>query len=528
MKTCRLLFATMSFTLTLCAAAQSRIQTDAAGSIVIGPYSYDASGNITMVGADTYEYDDVGRIRESAVGQSVQQRYTYDAFGNLIAIETPSARCIGGRDCGVTRPVVAATNRLAESDGGTAYDDAGNLVQLDSASYRYTYDAAGMLIATAGATPRRFLYTAADERVATRAAAQWTWTVRDLKGAALSTYTSADATSPAGAQWVEDYVYRGAALLASNLPQGRRHFHLDHLGSPRLITDDTRRQLGTHKYLPFGAELDLGLPEVPEELHKFTGHERDVTGDVHDLDYMHARFYAPAAGRFLSIDPGKFEYSAPQSLNRYSYVLNKPTTFTDPTGRVVEIGRACLDPKKTCRELMDLRNAVPPALRVFVQPQLHNGKVILNAALLNAGLSHGVSANFLALAQVARSQELVEFRSSVQLTMSQSMNGKIYTTSFAPLAPDGSGFRGETFIAPTTHPRHVNAVYINPFETDAQRAEDAGHELLGHMALYLAGRPWEHGALVFDPRLMAYVPSGPQDSIIAARQHEAAANAMLH
>jgi len=39
---------------------------------------------------------------------------------------------------------------------------------------------------------------------------------------------------------------------------------------------------------------------------RFTMHERDL-GDLasltDDLDYMHARYYGPMTGRFLSIDP---------------------------------------------------------------------------------------------------------------------------------------------------------------------------------------------------------------------------------
>lgn len=47
------------------------------------------------------------------------------------------------------------------------------------------------------------------------------------------------------------------------------------------------------------------------------------------------RKYDPSAGRWLSPDPSGWDavnLSAPQSLNRYSYVLNNPTSLLDPTG----------------------------------------------------------------------------------------------------------------------------------------------------------------------------------------------------
>jgi hypothetical protein len=47
---------------------------------------------------------------------------------------------------------------------------------------------------------------------------------------------------------------------------------------------------------------------------------------------MHARYYAPKWGRFLSVDPGVVNPSRPQTWNRYSYVFNQPVNFLDPTG----------------------------------------------------------------------------------------------------------------------------------------------------------------------------------------------------
>ena len=73
-------------------------------------------------------------------------------------------------------------------------------------------------------------------------------------------------------------------------------------------------------------------------LTKFTSHERDYLGysnvENNDyLDYMHARYYNPNWGRFLSVDPGRADLKKPQSWNRYSYTMNNPINNTDPDGR---------------------------------------------------------------------------------------------------------------------------------------------------------------------------------------------------
>src|SRR5579883_1501068 len=53
------------------------------------------------------------------------------------------------------------------------------------------------------------------------------------------------------------------------------------------------------------------------------------------------RQYSSAQGRWMSPDPydGSYDLSSPQSLNRYSYALNNPLAFVDPSG--LEYEEAC-------------------------------------------------------------------------------------------------------------------------------------------------------------------------------------------
>jgi len=48
---------------------------------------------------------------------------------------------------------------------------------------------------------------------------------------------------------------------------------------------------------------------------------------------MHARFFGPLTGRFLSLDPAKANPRNPQSWDQYTYVQNNPVLLTDPLGR---------------------------------------------------------------------------------------------------------------------------------------------------------------------------------------------------
>jgi RHS repeat-associated protein len=61
---------------------------------------------------------------------------------------------------------------------------------------------------------------------------------------------------------------------------------------------------------------------------KFTGQRLDGTG----LYYYGARYYDANIGRFISADTIVPNPANPQCFNRYSYCLNNPLKYTDPTG----------------------------------------------------------------------------------------------------------------------------------------------------------------------------------------------------
>ena len=61
----------------------------------------------------------------------------------------------------------------------------------------------------------------------------------------------------------------------------------------------------------------------------FTGHEYLADFKLYN---MNGRLYDPVVGRFLSADPIIQDPGFTQSYNRYSYCLNNPLKFTDPSG----------------------------------------------------------------------------------------------------------------------------------------------------------------------------------------------------
>ncbi|HEX9983226.1 MAG TPA: RHS repeat-associated core domain-containing protein [Thermoanaerobaculia bacterium] len=317
--------------------------------VELGPYRYDGAGNIRSVGTTSYRYDKVNRLVETATG-AASERFTYDPFGNR------TSRTVGVSASSIA--VDSAKNRLA---AGVTYDTGGNTsssVAPDGHTYRYVWDGAGMmsrLYLESGRPydPRcpscsgpsldlGYLYTADNERIATiryvtgadfflSPWASITYSVRRPDGLLLSQWRDQpleDGTTAFAREY--DYVWRGTTLLATlqpwiGTPLTLFH-HPDHLGSRRVISD-AFSILDTQDYAPFGAGGLEGAGPL-----QFTGHERDTDTGPEYLDYMHARFYNPNWGRFLSVDPVNGNPETPQSWNRYSYVTNNPLRLTDPRG----------------------------------------------------------------------------------------------------------------------------------------------------------------------------------------------------
>jgi RHS repeat-associated protein len=91
-----------------------------------------------------------------------------------------------------------------------------------------------------------------------------------------------------------------------------------------------------------------------------TGKERDAESG---LDYLGARYYSGAQGRFTSVDPYnpmldsesdddlKSYLAQPQNWNRYSYAWNNPIRFVDPSGELVELTGSAADQEEALKRL---------------------------------------------------------------------------------------------------------------------------------------------------------------------------------
>lgn len=138
------------------------------------------------------------------------------------------------------------------------------------------------------------------------------------------------------------YIYGGEGVVAvhkknSDNTSELNYWYKDHIGSVSVITNDLGAILEELSYDAWGKRRNTDWtpiqtvePFSPLKTPRgFTGHEHI---DLFDLINMNGRIYDPVIGRFIQPDPNVQDITDLQNLNRYSYVLNNPLSYTDPSG----------------------------------------------------------------------------------------------------------------------------------------------------------------------------------------------------
>ncbi|MFT3768646.1 MAG: FG-GAP-like repeat-containing protein [Minicystis sp.] len=296
----------------------------------------------------TYAYDDRLNLtlRRSLRPDRVPrwERFTYDALDRLRCVKT-----YGTEGCALSYDYDASGNVTAKSDVGTYhYDDPAHPHAITSVTgllpATYEYDAAGNQTARAGVP---VTYTAFDlPKTIGGVTLEYDGAERRIRK------TTADAetiyvgemfervTPMAGGPVERRYYIRSPERVVAVVtrvgaaPGAPLYLHTDNLGSVDAITDATGKVVERRSYDAFGARRGPAWSAPPAAFSPvttkgFTGHEGD---EELGLVNMKGRVYDPKLGRFLTPDP---IVSAPyfgQSWNPYSYVLNNPLKYVDPSG----------------------------------------------------------------------------------------------------------------------------------------------------------------------------------------------------
>ncbi len=285
-----------------------------------------------------YNYDSLNRLASATEANNSTQTWTqsfgYDRFGN---------RNITAGTGATSLTFNPANNRITTT--GYTYDASGNTT-TDPLLRTFVYDGENKQtsVSNSGGDIGLYSYDGDGKRIKKIDATGGTLFLYDAAGRLVEEVFNAapvcvegekDCTVPGPV--TTSYVYAGSRLLSTETLSGTMYLTADQLGSPRINTDGSGNVAARHDYLPFGEEITSALTAQrsgyfsDSHRKKFTGYERDVeTG----LDFAEARMHNFSLGRFSSPDLLGGDSSIPQSLNRYSYVVNNPINFIDPSGLI--------------------------------------------------------------------------------------------------------------------------------------------------------------------------------------------------
>jgi RHS repeat-associated protein len=280
----------------------------------------NAGGSSGFTATQTYAYDDLNRLQSATetIGgnQTWKQTFTIDRYGNR-RFDVNNTTTLGSCTEAICNPTIStATNRLTST--GYDYDENGNVTE-NAEGRQFLYDAENHQKAVKddqNNTIGEYLYDGEGKRVKKLSETETTVFVYNASGQLVAEYS----TQMSQTQQVS-------------------YLTTDHLGSPRVTTNQLGAVTNRKDYSAFGEETvssqrvgALSYTSGSDELRKgYTGYEKD---EESGLDFAQARYYNSTHGRFTSVDPLTASASIrdPQTFNRYSYVLNSPYKFTDPLG----------------------------------------------------------------------------------------------------------------------------------------------------------------------------------------------------
>ncbi len=337
------------------------------GTVQSDHYEYDDLGNLTLrrhrndVGGfveEAFGYDGLNRMTSSQVSGQGAKTYGYNAIGNITSKAGVGTYTYPTSGSTSIRPsaVTAITGTVAGLANPTfTYDDNGNL--LTGLGRTVTWSAGNMpatLTKSAGAGPGSagagsvtdtFVYGPELQRikqiiVTTGGPNPGTTTHWYGGGIEKETRTSDNTTHvrmmlPQGVVLIDRYPTSSASVTSlNNATRQVRYYQKDRLGSTIAVTNEAGAVIERNHYDAWGKRrnadgTDADTLRSLDHRYGFTEHEHiDAVGLVN----MNGRVYDPILARFMSADPTIPDAGDGQNLNRFTYVLNSPLNYSDPSG----------------------------------------------------------------------------------------------------------------------------------------------------------------------------------------------------
>lgn len=289
----------------------AHIQHQKAG-VIDRQYQYDPFGNLSKFKDGNWEvnyvYDMVDRLKRTQ--GSLDEKFVFDPAGNLL-----------GQQKNETGKAKRGNRLVMQGDRKFEYDARGNLTRESRGKdgklkTQYEYNCNNQLIKVVKDNQTtEYRYDPIGRRTHKQdgfGVTQYLWAGDQLAQEQRN-------------QIKKTYVYEPESFKPIAMVQDGEiyHYHLDHLGTPRELTNQQGSIVWKAQYKTYGNVALKEVEEVQNNL-RFQGQYFDEETGLH---YNRHRYYDPNVGQFTTQDP----IGLLGGVNNYQYAPN-PTGWVDPFG----------------------------------------------------------------------------------------------------------------------------------------------------------------------------------------------------
>ncbi|MFC1703670.1 RHS repeat domain-containing protein [Candidatus Omnitrophota bacterium] len=338
---------------------------DYAANNMLGRIQAHVEGNSTAIYDRTYIYDELGNVKTMGAFENPLANFTYDPLSRLVGVEDVAHPILGEIYQGDSSYTFDSFgNRTGRTKNGSteiySYWPGTNILQsggIEPGANYVTDERGRRTIKIPLANPNRhevMLYNTNDQIMvcgthiidppSLEIQAEYTYNnqgKRVLKKNVSENRVTAyiyggldvlmdlefDLDTSRITKWA-NYIYAGGKKIAKFDSTGwQLSFYVnDALSSTNMIVDRNGQIVMEHQRSPYGNYVS---GDTEGERYLYTNREVDAESG---LTYMNARYYDSEIGRFVTLDSYLGKAESPQTRNPFTYALNNPMKYYDPTG----------------------------------------------------------------------------------------------------------------------------------------------------------------------------------------------------
>ena len=271
---------------------------------------------------ENFTYDNLDRLTNSSITGLNSIALTFDTKGNVLSKNNIGSYTYSTTVKNALIAVPDGNGIIPHSQQDIIYNSALRPISITQNTYNLTY-----------------LYGDDNERI--QGTLTQNGTVQNTRYYAGSYEKDVTGSSTKHLHYIDAGEGLVAIVVRENGIDNFYYTYTDHLGSTLRVTNATGAVVLEQNFDAWGRKRDAttwqyaaanATNPLPWLTRGYCGHEHLA---VFGLINMNARLYDPIVGRMLSPD-NNLAGSSTQGYNRYSYALNNPLKYSDPTGNYVQ------------------------------------------------------------------------------------------------------------------------------------------------------------------------------------------------